>query len=104
MGKKVDTEPVRIDKDLMNKLRKRIIQNDVNGKVYGKLSKTVEKAIEEYLSKDEKENLSEKLKNFMSDIDPGIIDDILEFLLDSDCLNDKGKVLRQEFWGNYIRK
>lgn len=102
MGKKVDTEPVRIDKDLMNKLRKRIIQNDVDGKVYGKLSKTVEKAIEEYLSKDEKENLSEKLKNFMSDIDPGIIDDILEFLLDSDCLNEKGKILREQFLENYM--
>jgi len=98
----MDTEPVRIDKDLMNKLRKRIIQNDVDGKVYGKLSKTVEKAIEEYLSKDEKENLSEKLKNFMSDIDPGIIDDILEFLLDSDCLNEKGKILREQFLENYM--
>ncbi len=100
------TEPVRIDKDLMNKLRKHIIRIDEDGKVYGKISKTVELAIEEYLEKVSDKNLSlaDSLKNSMYDIDPDIIDDVLEFLSDSDCLNDKGKVLRQDFWEHYIRK
>jgi len=32
----MDTEPVRIDKDVMKRLRKHIIKDDTDGKVYGK--------------------------------------------------------------------
>lgn len=101
----VDTEPVRIDKDVMNKLRKHIIRKEEDGKVYGKISKTVELAIEEYLENVSNDNksLAESLRNSTYDTDPDIIDDVLEFLSDSDCLNDNGKVLRQEFWEMYIK-
>jgi len=40
----------------------------------------------------------------MGDTNADTIDDILEFLLDSDCLNDKGKDLRKEFWEKYIKE
>ena len=49
-------------------------------------------------------NLAKALKYWMYSIDSDIIDDVLEFLLDKDCLNEKGKILRQEFWERYIKK
>ena len=47
----MDTEPVRISKDVMKELRKYIVQNETEGKVYGKISETIERAIREYLDK-----------------------------------------------------
>ncbi len=99
----MDTEPVRIDKDLMNRLRKRIIQNDVNGKVYGKLSKTVESAIKEYLEKDHKKSLAKELEACAYG-NVEYIYNVLEFLSVHECLNDDGKNLRQDFWNKYIRE
>ena len=49
-------------------------------------------------------NLAKALKYWMYSIDSDIIDDVLEFLLDKDCLNEKGKILRKEFWERYIKK
>ena len=49
-------------------------------------------------------NLAKKLKYWMYSIDSDIIDDVLEFLVDQDCLNENGKALRQEFWERYIKK
>ena len=49
-------------------------------------------------------NLAKKLKYWMYSIDSHTIDDVLEFLLDQDCLNEKGKILRNEFWERYIKK
>lgn len=47
--------------------------------------------------------LTEELKNWMNDVDTSIIDDILEFLEDQDCLNDKGRYLKHSFWKKYIK-
>ena len=51
-----------------------------------------------------KENLAKKLKYWMYSIDSDIIDDVLKFLEDQDCLNEKGKALRKEFWERYIKQ
>lgn len=51
----MDTEPVRISKDVMKELRKYIIQSETDGRVYGKISETIEKAIKEYLDNVSKE-------------------------------------------------
>jgi len=45
----MDTEPVRINKETMNRLRKHIAIT-TNGRVYGKIGETVELAIREYLN------------------------------------------------------
>ncbi len=100
----MDTEPVRIDKHVMEKLRKHIIRMDNDGKTYGKISQTVERAIEDYLSKVETENFVEELKNWMHDTDVETIDEVLEFLSDKGCLNDDGKTLRKNFWKKYIKR
>lgn len=47
----METEPVRISKDIMKELRKYIVQNETDGKVYGKIGKTIERAVREYLDK-----------------------------------------------------
>ena len=49
----MDTESARINKDVMKKLRKHIVEKGTDGKAYGKISETVEKAIKEYLDKEE---------------------------------------------------
>ncbi len=44
----MDTEPVRIKKETMDKLRKHIAIT-TNGRVYGKIGETIEIAIKKYL-------------------------------------------------------
>jgi hypothetical protein len=45
-----------------------------------------------------------ELRNWMHDTDVDIIDEILEFMIDQGCLNDKGKNLRHHFWERYLKK
>ena len=47
----MDTEPVRISKDIMKELRKYIAKNETDGKVYGKIGETIGIAVREYLDK-----------------------------------------------------
>jgi hypothetical protein len=46
----METEPVRINKDLMNRLRKYVSQK-TEGRMYGEIGTTIEKALKEYLDK-----------------------------------------------------
>ena len=46
----------------------------------------------------------ERLKNWMDDIDTMDIDDILEWLEDSQMFNAKGKKFRHLFWKRYIKE
>lgn len=48
----METEPIRINKEVMNRLRMHIVQRS-EGRVYGEIGSTVEKAIKEYLYKEE---------------------------------------------------
>lgn len=48
-------------------------------------------------------DLVEELKIWMFDTGLDDIDSILEFLTDKDCLNEKGKTFRHEFWERYIK-
>lgn len=47
------TESVRVNKDVMNKLRKHIVGKENGGRLYGKITDTIEKAIKEYLYREE---------------------------------------------------
>jgi len=49
-------------------------------------------------------DLVEGLKIWMYGTNADTIDDILEFLEDENCLNDKGKDLRHNFWEKYINE
>ena len=59
-------------------------------------------------------NMSDKihkeLNNWMKsedsneDIMNNLVDDVLEFLLDQECLNKKGLKLRNDFWSEYIKE
>jgi hypothetical protein len=44
-----------------------------------------------------------ELRNRMYDTDIATVDKVLEFLIDQDCLNDKGKDLRHHFWERYSK-
>lgn len=48
----METESVRIDKNVLNRLRMHIVQRS-EGRIYGEIGATVEKAIKEYLYKEE---------------------------------------------------
>lgn len=49
-------------------------------------------------------DLVEGLKIWMYGTSTDALDDILEFLEDQKCLNEKGKALRLDFWERYIKK
>jgi len=49
-------------------------------------------------------DLVEGLKIWMYGTGTDTIDDILEFLEDENCLNEKGKDLRHNFWEKYIKE
>lgn len=49
----MDTESVRVNKDVMKRLRMYIADNENDGRLYGKISDTIEKAIKEYLDRAE---------------------------------------------------
>lgn len=49
-------------------------------------------------------DLVEGLKIWMYGTNTDTIDDILEFLEDENCLNDKGKDLRHNFWEKHINE
>lgn len=49
-GRIVETEPVRINKELMNRLRK-YISMKTEGRMYGEIGTTIEKALKEYLDR-----------------------------------------------------
>ncbi len=62
----METESVRVDKNVLNRLRMHIVQRS-EGRVYGEIGATVEKAIKEYLDKEEnchKLILSKKMNFF----------------------------------------
>ena len=46
----METEPVRINKELMSRLRK-YLSLKTKGRMYGEIGATIEKALEEYLDK-----------------------------------------------------
>jgi hypothetical protein len=46
----METEPVRINKELMNRLRK-YVSLKTEGRMYGEIGTTIEKALKEYLDK-----------------------------------------------------
>lgn len=46
------TEPVRIDKELMERLRKHVSEKH-GGHMYGKIQETIEVALKEYLDREE---------------------------------------------------
>lgn len=48
----METEPFRIDKNTMNRLRMHIAQK-ASGRIYGEIGVTIEKAINEYLDREE---------------------------------------------------
>jgi len=56
------------------------------------------------------EKLHKELNNWMKsedsneDIMNNLVDDVLEFLLDQECLNKKGLKLRTDFWSEYIKE
>lgn len=52
---------------------------------------------------DEKVDPIGELRNSLQDINTDIIDKVLEFLMDQDCLNEKGKNLRHHFWERYLK-
>lgn len=47
---------------------------------------------------------AEELKQWMDDIEPERIDEILEYLTDKNCLNKDGLRLAHEFWEKYIHE
>lgn len=49
----METESVRISKDVMKRVRTYVVSNEDDGRIYGKISDTIEKAIEEYLDRKE---------------------------------------------------
>lgn len=62
----METEPFRIDKNVMNRLRMHVAQKAA-GRVYGEIGATVERAINEYLYKEEnchKMILTKRMNNF----------------------------------------
>jgi len=50
-----------------------------------------------------KMNKAEELKEYM-EVDPDIVDDLLEYLSDKGMLSEKGERLRLEFWEMYIKE
>lgn len=48
----METEPIRINKEVMNRLRMHVVQRS-EGRVYGEIGATAEKAIKEYLYREE---------------------------------------------------
>ena len=48
--KLMQSEPVRINSDTMNKLRQHLAKT-TNGRMYGKISSTIDDAIKEYLER-----------------------------------------------------
>ena len=50
------------------------------------------------------ERLRETTTKVIEHLEADIIDDVMEFLRDEGCLNEKGLKLRDKFWKNYIEE
>ncbi len=67
----METEPFRIDKNTMNRLRMHIAQK-ASGRIYGEIGVTIEKAINEYLDREEncrKMILTKRIDSFNKYVD-----------------------------------
>lgn len=67
---------------------------------YNEESEQTQKLKEENYSLD----IIGELRSWMGETDISIVDEVLEFLMDKDCLNNKGIDLRHHFWERYIKK